>query len=272
MYNFETRSAVELLNRQIKENKTALLKSIEKPMVSAEKMIDIQCKIASHFVGWWVSGMFLRQYKYKDLHSLLFAAFNKNILLSFSVLKLNSSGMYGPARPLIRNIFEWLMISKFGSISDNPSIIEKWMNEETIYFSNSVLKKIKIPSPKPFYDFWNIICEFSHATRSNMQVFFCIDDEYGKNQVLGNLAIINTLLECNYHLLNTHLITSEFEYMGRFYYNRRWSPPIKNMPTKYKVPDLRKAAHSIFKGNRSFLGPESKKLITAYKRKWVLNV
>jgi hypothetical protein len=72
--------------------------------------------------------------------------------------------------------------------------------------------------------------------------------------------------KCNYHLLNTHLITPEFEYIGNFFYKRKGSP----LP-KYKVPELRKEAHALFKENRKFLGTDSIKLISAYKRKWVLS-
>jgi hypothetical protein len=184
----------------------------------------------------------------------------------FSALRLSSCGLYGAARPLMRNIFEWLMIAKFSSISDNPSVMKKWHDEETIYFSNSILKKIKFPSPEEFQIFWSIVCGYSHATRSSMQISIDIDDKENFKDININIAVINTLLECNYHLLNTHLITREYEYMGRFYYSPRFSKSLE-----YKVPELRKAAHSIFKTNRKFLGAAAVKLISAYKRKWVLS-
>ncbi|SPD73058.1 hypothetical protein PITCH_A1660006 [uncultured Desulfobacterium sp.] len=158
------------------------------------------------------------------------------------------------------------MVSKFSSISENTSVLAKWNDDKTIYFSNSVLKKIEIPDPEPFHYFWSLVCDHSHATKSAMQVSIDIGDEDNSMEVVHNIAVINALIECNYHLLNTHLITSEYEYMGKFYFGRKDGP----FPG-YKVPELRKQAHSLFKKNRKSLGSESLKLITAYKRKWKLS-
>jgi hypothetical protein len=263
---YRTNSAIEFLDKKVKENTIEITKRIANQIASAEKLIDIQCNIASHFIGWWSSNTSFARKGHEELNALLLSSFHKNIFSLFSALRLSSCGLYGAARPVMRNIFEWLMISKFSSISDNPSVMKKWKNEETIYFSNSILKKIKVPSPEEFYIFWSIVCEYSHATRSSLQISLDIDDKENFEEINVNIAIINALLECNYHLLNTHLITTEYEYMGKFYS----SPHFSKLP-KYKVPELRKAAHTIFKSNRKFLGSGSVKLISAYKRKWVLS-
>lgn len=265
VYSFERKSAVEYFDRKIEENAVVIKKILAEKIINAEKLIDIQCKIASYFTGWWCYKP-LRRYKgHQVLSPLLFSAFHKNIFSFYSVLRLSSCGLYGPARPLLRNIFEWLMVSKYSSISENTSILEKWNNEETIYFSNSILKKIKNPDSKPFSYFWSLVCDYSHSTRMAMQVSLDIGNEDNFIDITSNIAIVNALIECNYHLLNTHLITSEYEYMGKFYYDRQGSP----LP-EYEVPQLRKQAHALFKKNREFLSTESVKLITAYKRKWKL--
>jgi hypothetical protein len=263
---YRTNSAIEFLDKKVKENTVEVTKRLANQIESAEKLIDIQCNIASHFIGWWSSNTSFARKGHEELNALLLSSFHKNIFSLFSTLRLSSCGLYGVARPLMRNIFEWLMISKFSSISDNPSVMKKWKNEETIYFSNSILKKINVPSPENFYIFWSIVCGYSHATRSSLQISLDIDDKENFEEINVNIAIINALLECNYHLLNTHLITTEYEYMGKFYS----SPHFSDLP-KYNVPELRKAAHTIFKSNRKFLGSGSVKLISAYKRKWVLS-
>jgi len=266
MYQFKTKSVVELFDRKIEENAVEIEKNLARMISNAERLIDIQCKITSYFSGWW-SYTPLHRYKgYQKLSTLLFSAFHKNIFSFYTALRLSSFGLYGPARPLLRNSFEWLMVSKFSSISENTSVLAKWNDEKTIYFSNSILKKIKIPDPKPFYYFWSLVCEYSHATRTAMQISLDINNENNYEDIVSNIAIVNALIECNYHLLNTHLITSEFEYMGKFYYGRKGSP----LP-EYKVPELRKQAYSLFKSNRKFLNKESVKLISGYKRKWKLS-
>lgn len=264
---YRTNSAIEFLDKKVKENTIEITKRIANQIASAEKLIDIQCNIASHFIGWWSSNTsFAHSGHSAEIYPLLISSFHKNIFSFFSALRLSSCGLYGAARPLMRNIFESLMISKFSSISDNLSVMKKWHNEEIVYFSNSVLKKIKIPSSEEFYSFWSLVCEYSHTTRSSLQISLDINDKENFEEINLNIAIINALLECNYHLLNTHLITIKYEYMGKFYS----SPHFSKLP-KYKVPELRKAAHTIFKSNRKFLGSGSVKLISAYKRKWVLS-
>lgn len=266
MYNFETKSAVNLLSTSVEKNVQKISETFQKQIKSAEEMIDVQCKIASYFIGWWFSGVVSQPKGCKELDKLLFSAFHKNIILFFSALRLNSMGLFGSLRPLIRNIFEWLMISKLSSISDDTVVIKRWHNKETIYFSNAVLKKIQIPSSKPFSEFWSIICDFTHATRFSMQTSLEIEGKDDFKDIAGNYAVVNALLECNYHLLNTHLITQECEYMGKFYFgSKRFSMP------EYKIPDLKKKAHSIFKNNREDFNKELVTLITNYKRKWVLN-
>jgi hypothetical protein len=142
----------------------------------------------------------------------------------------------------MRNVFEWLMTSKFSSISEDFSIIEKWHNDETIYFSNSILKKIKQPAFKLFYDFWSLLCEYSHATRISMQVLLNLEKAEDYDDIFFNLRIVNFLLECNYHLLNTHLITPEYDYLGKFYFQRKFINAASGASIdqlKYKVSDLR---------------------------------
>ena len=264
---YSANSVIQLFDKKVRENTAEVTKRLTNQIASAEKLIDIQCNIASYFMGWWSSNTsFAHSGHSAKIYPLLISSFHKNIFSLFSALRISSCGLYGTARPLMRNIFEWLMISKFSAISNNPSVMKKWHNEETVYFSDSILKKIMVPSPKEFFTFWSIVCEYSHATRSSIQVSLDIDDKENFKEVEINIAVINALLECNYHLLNTHLITSEYEYMGKFYSNRNFP----NLP-EYKVPELRKAAHSIFKRNRKFLGAGSVKLISAYKRKWVLS-
>lgn len=263
MYKPEITSTVGFFNKLAKENYAVLFDKEKDKIESAEKLIDIQCEIASYFVGWWSSEVMSIRKGQRELHPLLFSAFHKNIFNIYAALKLTTSGFYGPARPLMRNVFEYLMISKFSNISNDSQVMKRWYEGETVYFTNSIIKKILVPDPKPFAEFWSIICGFTHATRTATQVSIDINELYVYKDIFINIAVLNALLECNYHLLNTHLITSEYEYMAKFYCKKYKSPR-----PEYKIPELRKAAHDIFRKNRYFLGRESIKLISAYKRKW----
>jgi hypothetical protein len=156
------------------------------------------------------------------------------------------------------------MIAKFSDISENTTVMIKWHNTETIYFTNSVLKKIVTPDPQPFVLMWNTLCDLSHATRYAGQFSMRAEDHPGAQ--LFNLAVLNTLLECNYHLLNTQLIAPDVSYMVKFYSTRITPKPERN----YDIPELRKRAHRQFKENRAFLDSELIGLVAAYKRKWTV--
>lgn len=263
MYSRETESATALLDVLVQQNKERLSPATNKAVTGGRQLIDIQCKIASYFVGFWSSSAIPLKKGHKELRPLLFATFHKNLFSSYAILILTVNGLYGPARAILRSIFESLMIAKFSDISEDHRVMQRWDAMETIYFTNSVLKKIANPNPILFADMWNLLCDFSHATRSAGQISINFEDTTEQG---FNLAVLNALLECNYHLLNSLLITPELSYMVKFY----CTCPMPKTARDYNIPELRKNAHRQFSENRSFLGPESIKLITAYKRKWTI--
>jgi hypothetical protein len=264
MYRPETESATALFDVLAEQNKAKLSLHTDKSVAAARQLIDIQSRITSHFISLLVYPALPWRKGHKELNALLLNAFHNNLFSSYAVLLLTVSGLYGPARPILRAIFECLMIAKFSAVSENTAVMQRWHNRETVYFSKCVLKKIVIPDPEAFSDMWNLLCDFSHASRYYGQVSIELDEVDSEQQSL-NLAILNALLECNYHLLNSLLITSEIAYMAKFYITG--VVPAKR---SYDIPELRKKAHCQFSENRTFLGSESIKLIAAYKRKWVV--
>jgi hypothetical protein len=264
MYNWETKSATALLDSLVEQNKKKFSPPANKAIIAVRRLIDIQCKIASYFIAFWNSPAAPFRKGHKELINLLFSSFHKNIYSSYATLVLTSMALYGPSRPILRGIFESLMIAKFCHTSENPKVLQRWHEIETIYFTNSVLKKIVSPDPQPFTKLWNLLCETSHTTRTAGQISMNTEEDF--DEAFYNLAILTTLLECNYHLLNSVLITPELSYMVKFYTTRFALKKKRG----YKIPELRKSAHRQFAENRSFLGPESIRVITAYKRKWVL--
>jgi hypothetical protein len=264
MYNRDTKSATALLDTLVEQNKEKFSSDTNKSILGARRLIDIQCKIASYFMPFWTSPGWYAIKGREGLNPLLLTSFHKNIYSSYATLVLTAMGLYGPSRPILRGIFETLMIAKFCHTSEDVKVLQRWHEIETIYFTNSVLKKIVVPDPQPFTELWNLLCETSHATRTAGQISMNTEEDFQES--FNSLAILNALLECNYHLLNSVLITPAFSYMVRFY-NTRFALKKKR---GYKIPELRKSAHRQFVENRSFLGRESIRVITAYKRKWVL--
>ncbi len=265
MYSQDTVSLSSKFD-DLSEKNAELFSRINYPSIEGiRELLDIQCKIAAKFVGWWIApGMPFRK-GHRELTPLMFSLFHRNFFHVFSAMKLTLSGFYESARPLLRCTFESLMISKFCHICENDHVMKKWDSGQTVYFANSILKKIESPDTKPFYEFWALICEHSHATKNSMQDSIDLKSKDEQNNVKANLVMLNILLECNYHLLNTHLITKELAYMDKFY-STGFEPKLRD----YDTPELKKRAHIQFKKNRAFLSPESIKLIAAYKRQWII--
>ncbi len=265
MYNANTLSIASKFDELSKKNTEFFSLKARKPIEGVRELIDVQCRIASIFIGWWLDPAAPFRKGCREMMPLLFLLFHRNFFTFYSALVLTVSGFYESARPLLRSIFESLMISKFCHICDDDRVIKKWDSGETIYFANSILKNITYPDTKPFYQYWDFICEHSHATRASIQVSLELEGEKELGAVISNLSLLNALLECNYHLLNTHLITSKLSYMDKFY-STGVTPKIR----AYDTPELKKRAHIQFKKNRAFLGPELIKLISAYKQKWII--
>jgi hypothetical protein len=265
VYNRNTLSLASKFEEVAKKNTEFISREAQEPIEGIRELLDVQCRIAANFVGWWLAPATPFRKGHKELMPLLFSLFHRNFFTFYSALMLTLSGFYEAARPLLRSIFESLMISKFCHISEDDRVMKKWDSGDTIYFANSILKNITHPDTKPFYDYRSFICEHSHATKASIQVSLELEAQDGLRLVISNLALVSALLECNYHLLNTHLITPELAYMDKLYSTRATSR-IRD----YETPALRKRAHIQFKKNRAFLGLESIKLISAYKQKWII--
>jgi hypothetical protein len=264
-YNRNLNSLTAHFSDIAQKNEQIISEKLKTQIQSVQRLIDVQHRIASCFAWLWFDRVAPLRRGRHELMPLLLSAFHKNFFSFYAAIKLTSYGLHGPACPIIRIIFKFLMTAKFCHICADFRALERWTSRETVYFANMVLKKIVSPDPQPFFDFWTMICELSHATTSSLQISLDMDDNENLKNTTENVALLNALLECNYHLLNSHLITPQLEYTEKFYLNGS-----KSGKQKYEVPELRKAAHSIFQSNRKFLGSKSIGLISAYKKTWLV--
>ncbi len=256
MYASNTKSLVTELNDLSERNYKFFSKDFKTITEFVVQLIDIEHKIASYFIGWWLYPALEYRNGKKDLNLLLYSLFHKNFFLFYSILDLTLKGLYGPARSLMRISFESLIVSKFCIACSNEKVLKKWANGETVYFTNSILKNILTPDPKPFREFWDMICDYSHPSIYSSQLR--LEAEHIEQEVADSLMMICLLLECNYHLLNSHLITTRDGYMAKYYIPKQ----------DYDIPILRQNAHSIFRKFRKVFNKDYIKFISSYKRKW----
>lgn len=189
-------------------------------------------------------------------YPILFSTFHKNLFTFYSAYELTKKGLFGPARPLLRYSFESLMISKFCSLSKDENLFDRWEKGETIYFSNSILKKIVKPDVDVFKEFWKMMCQFSHATIYAQQVIMNWEENQG--EILSNLVFLKILLECQYHLLTSHIVTSSMQYYAEVYSD------IDQL--KKKKSEIRE----LFKESKKSMLPIPKKIISSYKNTWTI--
>lgn len=214
--------------------------------------LDVMYSIASHFV-WTLNSPYIANLPRGV--TAIFSAFHKNMFAFYSALRLVRMGFYGAARMNMRHIFEALLIAKYCSVSHSVDIYERWKEGDMVYLSKGVLRKIASPDTSAFNEFWGLLSDFTHATVYAQQVSLNIRNI--KNDIDVSFIFLRMLLDCQYHLLNTHLITPSMEYYTKRYRKHG-----------YMVPELRKKMRNLLINSNKSLIDRPKEIIRNYKAEW----
>lgn len=184
----------------------------------------------------------------------ILSCIHKSFFLYHSVLELTTKGLYGPARTLLRSIYESLVIAKFCSIDSTGKVLEKWEAGEYINLNKDVFGKLDKPPTDELRLFWKGLHELAHATTAAQQI--TLDFDHINGEILHNFSLMQVLLSCSYHLISRHWLSSSIIYYTNVYAD------------KDKFAQARQVARDISKLNRSqFTGP-SKTLLRQFCAKW----
>jgi hypothetical protein len=219
-----------------------------------ETILDLQYKIACYHV--WAFGT--PMHPRTDLTQLLFSAFHKNLFGFFSSLELARMGLFGPANVLLRQVWEWLVLGKFCSLSQDSGVLERWIDGESIALGRHVFSRVGEPDMGPIRDLWSDLCRFAHATKFSHQISFDVRGEHTLAGTFDTIAVIYALLECNYLLLNRHLITPTL-----IYYARRYCE-------NYRVGEHKQDLRVLFREARKFIAPELRQAVRSYRLAWTI--
>ena len=245
---------------------TSLVEKIQRRNVSVVKsefseefrifseILDTMYSIVSEF-AWAIKNPHIADLN--AANTVLFSAVHKNFIALHASLKLTSVGLYGPARSIFRHTYEALLIAKFCSVSADTLIYEKWKEGDIVRLANGVLKKIKHPDTEFLFEFWGLMSEYSHATIYSQQISLNIENK--PNEVPLNFVYLSILLECLYHLINRHLITSSMIYYTRRY--RRGADTLASLKKKMRM---------LLEESRAGLPVTPKKIIRSYCAEWQL--
>lgn len=234
-------------------NRAALTAEFAGPSTAVRDCLDAMHRFAAEHAWTFSSGAF------SDLnaaHDILFACFHKTLLSLHVAHELTLDGMYGLARPHMRQAFESMMIAKYCSCDPESDIYDRWIDGVELYFSNGILKKLVSPTPAQFQESWTLLCKWSHATIFANQL--SLDLETTRDQTGVNLAFIGVLLDFVDHVLCAHLITPSVRY-----YEKRYGDGLIAEQARLRT---REALHTL----REIRGPASRRLAKDFRARWRL--
>lgn len=189
-------------------------------------------------------------------NQVLFSCFHKSLLSLHAAHELTLDGLYGIARPHLRQAFESMMIAKLCATDPDSDLFDKWIDGMDFYFTNGVLRKISRPGINQFSETWRHLCQWSHATVFAAQI--SLDLESTKNESGINLALIGSFLNFQDHLLNQHILTPTVKYYAKRYGDEQQISEQKNK--------LKSALRTL----NLILGPSSRLLVKNFRSKWQL--
>lgn len=229
IFTYSTKSATftNIFDLASKANSKRIKINFGADITRARRFIDLQYRLASEYAWLFDSPAGA---KISDVNTVLFGSFHKGLIALTASIDLTSRGLIGPARPLLRWVFEACLIAKFCSSHPSSDVYDRWVDGHDVSLTFAVLKKLNKPSPKEFSELWKLLCQYTHSSVFAMQVDM---SEKSTNEEFGfNIVITDLLLAWLYHLLNRHIITSSMEYYQCRYRNRE---VVRNLRAQAKV-------------------------------------
>jgi hypothetical protein len=219
-----------------------------------EKMLNIQYEIASVYLPYAVE---LVNYE-AGLLPILVSTFYKNLFAFYATFDLTKKGLYGPARLILRYLYESVTIAKFCSISLNCNLIQRWNEGNHINLSNDVLNKIKSPDNTALKLFLKPLNSFVHPTIYAQQTKFNVDENW--DEINFNIGLLKVLLECNYHVFNRFVLNGPVIYYIKTYGSKSHDTGIK----------LKKELRKQFSISKINMLSENKKIIQDFTQSWLI--
>jgi hypothetical protein len=189
--------------------------------------------------------------------SLGMSAFHKGMLGLFSALELTLVNLYGSARPILRQVFEWAVLAKYYLVFSDTEILKKWADREPVSLGRDVLSKLPFGTRSKLTGFWHDLCRHTHASTAAQQMFVePVDGDQGPQL---NLGWIRMMAECLYHLLNSWMIPrSHRDLVGRCL-------PEEELGSE---KDRKFRTRQLLTETGKRLTPNARGIVYAYRRNW----
>lgn len=253
VYNRDGKPFVEIFEIAVSANYSDINMKHEQDIERICSSFNYQYELMSHYIG-------LFQVAYINrANTLLFSTFHKSLINLKTAFYLNRRSLWGPLRPLIRQVFESLMISKYCALNYESQEVLKFWEEGKQISMGKIFKTMEVSDLNTLKELWGVLSDITHATKFASQPTLT----YGTNRtdtadVVVNFIWIELMLECKYHLLTEHIITSSMTYYLKYYAPERYE----------RVKLLKKLLRQNYSESKKRMKGDERKILQAYKNSW----
>lgn len=155
----------------------------------------------------------------------------------------------------MRQIFEYLILGKFVHIKKNNGIAEKWLDDRQFDVYDKVIRLLKEPDKKNFYEFWKMLSNQAHAGTTSFQIV--ISPEITFDEIISTYRMNLIFLCCKNILLNDNFINNKLKYRSE----KLGLLKDENKEIKIKLKEVEKEILKLFTESGA-------SIVSDFKKKW----
>ena len=254
-YGHDAPSLISQLSSACAENRVTLDGAIARTFWRIERSLDIQFKLLGQ-VLWMFGGSFAPK---SESERIALGLYHKTFLGNFAAYQLLTQGLFGPARPLLRHSFESYVLAKFFIVAEDERLALKWRNAEMYVLGRDVLRKIGAPDVEPLRKFWGVLSDHTHASIVSLQGTVDVTEPDHHWTLRETLVHFEMILQCGFHVLNSHLITRSMVWYASHYREES------------HIAELRRVIREIFTEARPIFNERARFLVHTFRRKWTID-
>lgn len=170
-----------------------------------------------------------------------------------------NQGLFGAARPLIRHAFESYVLAKFFIVAEDETLALRWQRAELYVLGREVFRKIRSPDIQSLRTFWGTLSDHAHASILSLQATVDIADPDHRFALEETVAEMEIVLQCGFHVLNSHLITRSMAWHSAYYRKND------------RIPEIRREIRQVFKEASFTFNSRARSLIRTFRSTWVID-
>ncbi len=199
----------------------------------------------------------LPEYRPTPSECIMIQSYIKSTYLLFNAHRLVLQGYYGIAQSLLRQVFEFALISRYFHLKNNDGEAEKWLEECQFDIFNKILKRLEKPSKTSFFVLWKMLCGGAHATAGSCQI--TSDCQANRYESIAVYSVIILLL-CLDSVMLDDLLKRKKPVRLKRYLGDEFVCELKL---------LRRERNELIRIATGLFSDEGKALVKDYKANWV---